>query len=131
LAHALKETGTVLVSPIPRYVFRKCCDNLDHIDNFEDPELDEEMVLGLEGVKKITQNWAIEHDLCFEIIDPTLLADSCDLGLRERTTSSGQQPWRQDDPVHLTTDGYKDIAQAIMDSVVSGPAVESASTTGS
>jgi hypothetical protein len=86
------------------------------------------MVLGLEGVKKILQNWAIEHDLCFKIIDPTLLADPCDLGLRERTTSAGHRLWRQDDPVHLTADGYKDIAQAIQDCVVSGPSVESAST---
>jgi hypothetical protein len=131
LAHALKETGTVLVSPIPRYVFRKCCDNPEHIENFEDPELDEEVVLGLERVKKILQNWAIDHDLCFEIIDPTLLADTRDLGLRERTTSSGQRLWRLDDPVHLTTGGYRDIAQAIADSVVSGPAEDSASATGS
>jgi hypothetical protein len=50
---------------------------------FEDPELDEEIVLGLEGVKKIMQSWAIEHDLCFEILDPTLLADPSDLGLRD------------------------------------------------
>ncbi len=123
IADALKETGTVLVSLIPRYVFRKCCDNSEHIENFEDPELDEEMVLGLEGVKKILQNWAIEHDLCFEILDPTLLADPCDLGLRERTTSAGHRLWRQDDPVHLTADGYKDIAQAIQDCVVSGPSI--------
>jgi hypothetical protein len=131
LAHALKETGTVLVSPIPRYVFSKCCDNSDHIENFEDPELDEEVVLGLEGVKKILQNWAIDHDLCFEIIDPTLLSDTRDLGLRERTTSTGQRLWLQDDPVHLTTDGYRDIAQAIADSVVSCPVEDSASATGS
>jgi hypothetical protein len=131
LAHALQETGTVLVSPIPRYVFRKCCDNSDHIENFEDPELDKEVVLGLEGVKKILQNWAIDHDLCIEIIDPTLLLDTRDLGLRERTTSTGQRLWRRDDPVHLTTDGYRDIAQAIADSVVSGPVEDSASATGS
>jgi hypothetical protein len=49
IAHALKETGTVLVSPIPRYIFSKCCNNPEHIENFEDSELDEEIVLGLEG----------------------------------------------------------------------------------
>jgi hypothetical protein len=131
LARVLKETGTVLVSPIPRYVFGKCCDNPDHIENFEDPELDEEVVSGLEGVKKILQNWAIDHDLCFEIIDPTLLSDTRDLGLRERTTSTGQRLWRRDDPVHLTSEGYRDIAQAVADSVVSGPIEDSASLTGS
>jgi hypothetical protein len=57
-----------------------------------------------------------------------LLADPCDLGLRERTTSAGHRLWRQDDPVHLTSDGYKDIAQAIQDCVISGPAIETAST---
>ncbi len=77
------------------------------------------------------QNWAIDHDLCFEIIDPTLLSDTRDLGLRERTTSSGQRLWRRDDPVHLTTEGYRDIAQAIADAVVSGPIEDSASVTGS
>jgi hypothetical protein len=128
LADALKDTGTVLVSPIPRYVFKKCCDSAEHLDNFEDPELDEEIVLGLEGVKKIMQSWAIEHDLCFEIIDPTLLADSSDLGLRERTTSAGHRLWRLDDPVHLSSDGYKDIAQAIRECVISGPALKTAST---
>jgi hypothetical protein len=130
IALALKETGTVLVSPIPRYIFSKCCNNPEHIENFEDSELDEEIVLGLEGVKKILQNWALEHDLCFDIIDPTMLADPCDLSLRERTTSSGQRLWREDDPVHLTRDGYRDIAHAITESVVAGPA-DSVSTTGS
>jgi hypothetical protein len=59
-----------------------------------------------------------------------MLADPCDLGLRERTTSSGQRLWREDDPVHLTKDGYRDIAHAITESVVAGPA-DLVSTTGS
>jgi hypothetical protein len=61
LANVLKGTGTVLIWPVPRHVYNKCCDNNEHIENFEDPELDEEIVLGLEGVKKITQHWAIEN----------------------------------------------------------------------
>jgi hypothetical protein len=67
LAQALKGTGTVFISPVPRYVYNKCCCNIEHIENFEDPELDEEIVIGLGGMKKIMQNWALEHDLCFEI----------------------------------------------------------------
>ncbi len=53
LAKVLKGTGTVLISPIPRYVYSKCCKNPEHVDNFEDSERDEEIVLGLEGVKKL------------------------------------------------------------------------------
>jgi hypothetical protein len=103
LANVLQGTGTVLISPFPRYVYSKCCDDIEHIENFEDSELDEEIVAGLEGVNKIMQNWALEHDLCLEIIDPTLLADLCNLGLRARVTSTGQQLWRMDDLVQLTT----------------------------
>jgi hypothetical protein len=54
-----------------------------------------------------------------------------DLGLRERATSTGQRLWRRDDPVHLTAEAYRDVAQAIADSVVSGPIEDSASLTGS
>jgi hypothetical protein len=82
LANVLKGTETVLILPVPRYVYCKCCDNIEHIENFEDRELDEEIVLGLEGVKKIMHGWAMEHDLVHELIAPTQLADPCDLGLR-------------------------------------------------
>jgi hypothetical protein len=40
-------TGTVLISPVPRYVYSKCCNDANHIENFEDTELDEEIVAGL------------------------------------------------------------------------------------
>jgi hypothetical protein len=122
----------VLISPVPRYVYTKCCDNFEHIENFEDPELDEEIVLGLEGVIKIMQNWAFEHMTCvLKLLIPLSLAESCDLGLRKRVTSTGHRLWRKDDPVHLTTEAYQDIALAVRDTVVSGPAEDSASAAGS
>jgi hypothetical protein len=131
LAKSLKDTGTVLISPIPRYVYSKCCDNPEHVDNFEDSERDEEIVLGLEGVKKIMHNWAMEHDLTYDLIDPTQLADPSDLGLRTRTTVAGRALWRKDDPIHLTPEAYGDLAVALRDTVLSGPAAESVSVTGS
>jgi hypothetical protein len=131
LAKVLKGTGTVLISPIPRYVYSKCCDNLEHIDNFKDSELDEEIVLGLEGVKKIMHSWAMEHDLIYELIDPTQLADPSDLGLRARTSVAGHGLWRRDDPIHLTAEAYGDVATAVRDTVLSGPATDSVSASGS
>jgi hypothetical protein len=35
LAKVLKGTGTVLISPAPRYVYSKCCENIEYIENFE------------------------------------------------------------------------------------------------
>jgi hypothetical protein len=131
LAKVLKGTGTVLISPIPRYVYSKCCENPDHVDNFEDSERDEEIVLGLEGVKKIMHGWAMEHNLIYELIDPTQLADPPDLGLRARTTVAGHGLWRRDNPIHLTAEAYGDLAATVRDTVLSGPVTNSVSASGS
>jgi hypothetical protein len=50
LQEALIRTGIYLISPVPRCVYTKCCSNAPHIENFEDPKLDEEIVAGLEGI---------------------------------------------------------------------------------
>jgi hypothetical protein len=57
LAEALRDTGVVLLSPVPRYIHTKCCDDPSHIENFEDQDLDGEMAEGLEGFKRVLQNW--------------------------------------------------------------------------
>lgn len=61
LDRALRGAGVVLLSPAPLYVYGKCCANPNHIENFEDPDLDEEIVSGLEGIKRQLQNWGAEH----------------------------------------------------------------------
>jgi hypothetical protein len=44
-----------------------------------------------------------------------MLNDSCDVGLKIRVTNSDQQPWGDSDLVHLTPDGYRDLAIIITD----------------
>jgi hypothetical protein len=131
LAAALKGTGMVLLSPVPRYVYEKCCAEPSHIENFEDTDLDEEIVSGLEGIKRQLQNWGAENDLLFNIIDLTLLSDSCDLSLETRVASNGRPPWERGDPVHLSTLACRDLAAVIGDSVLAGVAGDSASDAGS
>jgi hypothetical protein len=58
---------------------------IKHFENFEDPDLDEEIVTGLEGIKRQLQNWGAENDLLFNNIDPTLLSDSCDFPSKRRS----------------------------------------------
>ncbi len=52
--------------------------------------------------------------IIIEVIDPTMLNDSCDLGIKTRVSNSGQQLWSVDDPVHLTSEGYRDLADIIV-----------------
>ncbi len=46
-----------------------------------------------------------------------MLNDSCDLGLKTLVTSSDQQPWGDSDLVHLTPEGYRDLAIIITDGI--------------
>jgi hypothetical protein len=102
IASALQKTCIILISPIPRYINAKCCSNEGHVDNFSEPDIDEEIAVGLEGLKRILRNWAVENNLTFKLIDPTMLNDACDLGIKTRVTCSGQPLWSGYDPVHLT-----------------------------
>ncbi len=113
LCDELRKSGCVLISPVPRYVHKKCCEEVGHVDNFADVDRDEEIAFGLEGVKRLLHTWATENILMYEIIDPTMLNDSCDLGIKTRLSSSGQQLWNDNDPVHLTSEGYRDLADII------------------
>jgi hypothetical protein len=114
LCEELRKSGCVLISPVPRYVHGKCCDDAGHIDNFDDADRDEEIAFGLEGVKRLLHTWAADNNLVYEVIDPTMLNDSCDLGIKTRVSNSGQQLWSPDDPVHLTSEGYRDLADIIL-----------------
>jgi hypothetical protein len=70
-------------------LYSKCCSEGDHIDNFADPEMDEEIVGGLGGILKILHNWAVKNDLSFDPSDPNMPADSCNLGLKSWARRSG------------------------------------------
>jgi hypothetical protein len=78
--------------------------------------LDEEIATGLEGIQKIMQNWAAENDLEFDIIDPTILTDACDLCIKMLVANMGHPLWMDSNLVHLTPDGYWDLAAVISDS---------------
>jgi hypothetical protein len=73
---ALWKNGTVLISPVPRYLHSKCCKNDGHIENFSDPVTEEEIAMGLEGLKRLLCNWAVENKLSFELLDPIMLNDA-------------------------------------------------------
>jgi hypothetical protein len=64
-----------------------------------DLDLDKEIAMGLEGIKRMMHNWAVEHTLDFELVNLTMLNDACNLGLKTWVTSSGACPWGEDDPL--------------------------------
>jgi hypothetical protein len=59
---------------------------------------------------------AAKNDLEFDIIDPTILTDACDLCIKMLVANMGHPLWMDSNLVHLTPDGYWDLAAVISDS---------------
>jgi hypothetical protein len=88
-----------------------------------DPDMNDEIAMGLEGIKRLLRCWAVENLLDYDLIELTMLNDACELGLKNRVMSSGACPWSDTDPVRLTPNGYKDLALIINESVQAGDVV--------
>jgi hypothetical protein len=65
--------------------------------------------------KKILENWAIEHGINYRTFDATELAHPVEPILRNRTTNSGIPLWAPGDLVHLATDAYREMAEALLE----------------
>jgi hypothetical protein len=94
-------------------------------------DLDEEIGDSLEAYKRALQNWGMENELLFTVIDPTILTDSCDCPIKSRVTEDGVSIWSRRDPVHMTSAAYSNLATVISDTALSVDPTDSASATGS
>jgi hypothetical protein len=103
-----------LVAPIPRYVTSKCCNNQNHVDNYDSEDFEFEITAGIAMHKKLLEGWAVEHNLNFGLIDATELVDPVEPVLRNRQTHSGIPLWTTWDPVHLVVEAYQEMADAIL-----------------
>jgi hypothetical protein len=72
------------------------------------------VVAGVEMAKSILDTWGTELGLNYVLIDPMLIANPGDLELRRRKMNAGTPIWCERDHVHLTSDGYKDIADTVL-----------------
>jgi hypothetical protein len=103
-----------LISPIPRFVTGKCCDDNNHVENYDSDDFETEIINGLEQQKRLLELWASEHHLNYKIIDATELVDPVEPILRNRVTRSGIPLWSTWDPVHLVEEAYEELAYAIL-----------------
>jgi hypothetical protein len=115
LAELLKKTRVLLICPIPRYVTGKCCADPTHIENFESPDYDDELLECQDQHRRILSAWGTTIGLNFEICDPTSVVNNTEPMLRHRITSKGAQLWCQTDGVHMSKDAYADLAHAVLE----------------
>jgi hypothetical protein len=109
-----KVKHVTLISPIPRYVTGKCCDDNNHVENYDSDDFEIKIINGPEHQKRLLDVWAAEHQLCYRIVDATELVDPVEPILRNRVTRSGIPLWSTWDPVHLVGEAYEELAYAIL-----------------
>jgi hypothetical protein len=103
--------GVVIVAPIPRYVKAGCCGGGDHITNQgEDGFYDELRGAAANAAASVAA--AGLSGKC-NFIDCITLMGGADADIRGMVTAAGRPVWTEQDPVHMTADGYKELAAAI------------------
>jgi hypothetical protein len=104
----------ILVAPIPRYITKKCCEDLTHTENYNCDDFEFEIVSGIETHKRLLESWGHELSLSYTLIDATELSDPAEPILRNRTTREGIPLWSNWDPVHLAPAAYRELAEAVL-----------------
>jgi hypothetical protein len=101
---------------IPRYVHAKCCNQLDHITNFVDPDF-QEITAEIEKVSDMLTAWLQSGPAPGLLVDFRAATDAPDVGLADLTVDS-QSIWQPQDPVHPTQALYARLAESIYASLV-------------
>jgi hypothetical protein len=60
--------AVVLVAPIPRYITRKCCVNVGHVEIYNSDDIESEVAPGVEIHRRILEGWASGYSLHHRIV---------------------------------------------------------------
>jgi uncharacterized membrane protein YgcG len=107
----------IILSPLLRYL-KPCCRDKSHITNRKEPEYFKELGSAVsdmrESVKDIVYGKKIRN---FKVLEPvSLLATDED----DEAAAAKLMPYFKEDPVHLSSDGYAEILQGLLDFIFEG-----------
>jgi hypothetical protein len=115
LGKKLNNSRVILICPTPRYVVGKCCNDPNHIDNFNSSEYGDDLTEFQDQHRRMLGGWGIATELNFGILDLTAVVGPVEPILGKRTTSGGASIWAEGDNVHLSREAYMDAASAIVE----------------
>jgi hypothetical protein len=102
LLDVMQNVTKMVILPVPRYCYSRCCDKAGHVANFG-PELVTEVRTGLNAVKKAVRTYLFKEKFKgVSLIDP--YSAITDLG-----------PELYADPVHLKQAGYDGLATRVVE----------------
>ncbi len=113
IANAVKNSKVILIGPSPRYVSQRCCDDARHLENYNNPDYENEILGGIDSVNRTLEKWAAENELSYSLVDPIEQSVLADFPLGERVTPDGSAWWTTSDPVHLAQESYRVLASVV------------------
>jgi hypothetical protein len=114
LLRAGADSVKILMTPLMRYVKRKCCDDPGHITN--KGSFGEEIGEGLNEICSWLRNMAFARRIRnFTVLDPNETMLTGDDIVKD--TMQIKKFWKED-PVHMTATGYKKLGKLILESLV-------------
>jgi hypothetical protein len=101
----------VIIPPTPRYLFSPCCSDSSHCTNANDSNFAEQMLSGLLHQRTELIHQLVQSGLSnFKVLDSCCMTDcAATASIPERIASLKKTTWS--DGVHLTSEGYKYLAQ--------------------
>ena len=100
----LDKRNVILLTPMPRWLYRGCCRDPEHAPNRRHERFEETLRSDLSNFRKSFKNLCFTSNLRFKILDPSPLLTLVD--------EDGQEIWGED-PVHPRSIGYHRIVDLI------------------
>jgi hypothetical protein len=116
ILNAFPETKIVVMSPMPRYMHRKCCDSTDHITNFSENGFQTEISEELEKVDDLLTAWLQTAQVPSLLVNYRSGTDDPEADVLELSVG-GTCIWQAADPVHAIPQLYQKLAEAICSSL--------------
>jgi hypothetical protein len=115
LLRAGGEAEKIILSPLPRYI-RRCCRDKSHLTNKADEDYASRMGEALSDMRDSMKDLIFGKKIrSFKVLSTTLLLTGDDA---EETADKIRAYWRED-PVHMTTEGYTELVEAVINTAVS------------
>ena len=99
----------VCLLPIPRYVKSTCCGDAKHIINLMEGDFEDILMFAASSCRSIIASKGEKAGLSLYTFNP-VAAFGGGQKLAAKTSSAGLSVWQENDPVHLTSAAYKDVA---------------------
>jgi hypothetical protein len=117
----------IILSPLPRYM-KPCCRDKSHVVNRKEPDYFANMGTAMRDIKESIKDVVFGKRIrSFKVLEPMTLLEEEEGDL---ATATKLKNYFNEDPVHLSGEGYADMLQCLLDTIMEGSFTRSHKNTG-